>query len=65
MSMSRKDFVMVAKCIAEARDRTRRVPDSPDSALRVLARDLAIHFADANPNFNYTKFMEACEPKSK
>lgn len=63
MSMSRKDFVAIAKAISEARTKAARNPQRVDDAFESLARDIAGVCADSNSLFRYNTFMEACEPE--
>ena len=62
-NMTRKDYRRIAKVIRGIVDNMRRV-DAEDayrmSEVRRLARLLGESFAEENPKFNYSNFMEAC-----
>ena len=49
--MTRKHFIAVAKCVAKVSNRADRI---------VLAHDLAVEFAAANPHFDRVRFLVAC-----
>jgi|TARA_B100001939_G_C16868282_1_gene585157 hypothetical protein len=51
--MSRKDYVLIAKVLA---DHSANLPDG-------LVSDLCELFYEDNPNFDSGKFFQACYPK--
>jgi hypothetical protein len=64
MSMTKKDYVLIAEQIKQAlADCTRSDGAFPHrTAIRVVARGLADKFGTLNPSFDSTRFLLACEP---
>ena len=54
--MTRKDYIAIAKVISNAPSDT---PDE-DAIRAAIAHGLADHMEQDNPNFNRSKFIEAC-----
>ena len=54
--MTRKDYVAIAKVISHAPSDT----PAEDEIRATIAHGLADHMEQDNPNFNRSKFIEAC-----
>lgn len=64
--MTRKDYVAIAKAIAEARkdgaalDWHKRNLSEADAVAEAIAFKLAAHLAADNPRFDKARFIDAC-----
>lgn len=57
--ITKEVFVAVAKAIKDAKPRTENLRER--TIRYAIAQDLAFVFKENNPEFNYIKFMDACD----
>lgn len=66
--MSKKHFITIAACLADARpvstDRTNIGVNAAHHAIDCAARDMADRFAVENPRFDRARFLFACGVES-
>lgn len=77
MSMSKKDYELVARVLASTREALRMEEEdradadgrSPredyEDAVAMVAADLALAFKADNPNFRSDLFLHACNPRQR
>lgn len=58
--MTKKDFEFIAAKVAELFDTTADPTQAVDIAVADHATDLADYFATRNPNFDRSRFLQAC-----
>jgi len=60
--MARKDFELIAAAVRDQLDAARSdaAAEHARAYLGALARDLAHEFANGNPQFDRTRFLNAC-----
>jgi hypothetical protein len=57
--ITKETFIAAAKSIKDARPRKENLRER--TIRFAIAQDLAFVFKENNPNFNYIKFMDACD----
>lgn len=62
--MTKKNFEAVARIIKQntVEDAAAGFDEGYDAGVQIVASDLADYFASDNPNFDRSRFLEACKP---